>query len=219
MHYCKRYEWKSILKLFSVCNYTISKAYYINVHLPLYITPRIQICTTKPVFSLHGLWNSLSDQFCADVIYSKSVVLSLKHVQCSRDTFKRWRFVYYNPCTRLQNFVNVSPLLEIHSFPHFSLTCFDILSWNFAYDFVLLYYRSSLSVINLRQFLWELCPFWNLEILENTQFSTLFSYMLWHIEIKFFTWLCLMYYISRLSVISLCPYGSLCVYPFSALSS
>ena len=25
---------------------------------------------------------------------------------------------------------------KIHSFPHFSLTCFDILSWNFAYDFV-----------------------------------------------------------------------------------
>ena len=65
------------------------------------------------------------------------------------------------------SFVGVMPLLElrileIHSFPHFSLTCFDILSWNFAYDFVLPYYRSSSSVVNLRQFLWELCPFWNL---------------------------------------------------------
>ena len=39
-----------------------------------------------------------------------------------------------------------------YSFPHFSLTCFDILSCNFAYDFVLLYYRSSSSVVNLRQF-------------------------------------------------------------------
>ena len=34
-------------------------------------------------------------------------------------------------------FVGVMPLLElrileIHSFPHFSLTCFDILSWNFC---------------------------------------------------------------------------------------
>ena len=140
-------------------------------------------------------------------------------------------------------FVGVMPLLElrllkIHSFPHFSLTCFDILSWNIAYDFVLLYYRSSSSVVNLRQFLWELCPFWNLdywkytvfrtfllhaltyraEILHmtlfycttvqvqvssicvnfcgsyapfvtyntgNSQFSALFSYMLWHIELKF----------------------------------
>ena len=38
-------------------------------------------------------------------------------------------------------------------FPHFSHTCFDILSWNFAHDFVLLYYRSSSSVVNFRQFL------------------------------------------------------------------
>ena len=43
-------------------------------------------------------------------------------------------------------------ILEIHSFPHFSLTCLDILSWNFAYDFILLYYISSLSVVNFRQF-------------------------------------------------------------------
>ena len=72
-------------------------------------------------------------------------------------------------------FVGVMPLcklriLEIHSFPHFSLTCFDILSWNFAYDFVLLYYRSSSSVVNLRQCLWELCPFWNLEYWKYTVF-------------------------------------------------
>ena len=74
-------------------------------------------------------------------------------------------------------FVGVMPLcelriLEIHSFPHFSLTCFDILSWNFAYVFVLLYYRSSSSVDNLRQFLWELCPFWNLEYWKYTAFRT-----------------------------------------------
>ena len=142
-------------------------------------------------------------------------------------------------------FVGVMPLLElrileIHSFRHFSLTCFDILSWNFAYDFVLLYYRSSSSVVNLRQLLWELCPFWNLEYWKytvfrifllhalthwaeilnmtwfysttdevrvssicvnccgsnapvgtqntgNTQFSAHFSYMLWHIEMNFFS--------------------------------
>ena len=66
-------------------------------------------------------------------------------------------------------FVGVMPLLEcrilkMHSFPHFSLTRLDIhvLSWNFAFDFVLMYYRSSSSVINFRQFFWELCPFWNL---------------------------------------------------------
>ena len=144
----------------------------------------------------------------------------------------------------VSSFVGVMPLLElrileIHSFPHFSLTCFDILSWNFAHDFVLMYYRSSLSVVNLRQVLWELCPFWNLNYCKYTvfrtfllhaltywvdivhmtlfycttdqvrvssifvgvmpllelklleiQFSALFSYMLWHIELKFCTWLC-----------------------------
>ena len=127
------------------------------------------------------------------------------------------------------------------SFPHFSPTCFDMLSWNFACDFVLLYYRSSSSVVNLRQFLWELCPFWNVEYWKytvfhtfllhpltylaeilhftlfycttdqvwvssicvnfcgsytpfgtqntrNPQFSALFSYMLWHIELKFCIW-------------------------------
>ena len=55
---------------------------------------------------------------------------------------------------------------------HFSYICFDILSWNFAYDFVLLYFRSSLSVVNLRQFLLELRPFWNLEYWKYTVFST-----------------------------------------------
>ena len=59
-----------------------------------------------------------------------------------------------------------------YSFPRFSLTCFDIFSWNFAYDFVLLYFRSSSSVVNLRQFLWELCPFWNLEYWKYTVFRT-----------------------------------------------
>ena len=69
-------------------------------------------------------------------------------------------------------------ILEIHSFPHFSLTRFDILSWNFAYDFVLLYYRSSLSVVNFRQFLWELCPFSNVENWKYTVFRTLFLHAL-----------------------------------------
>ena len=63
-------------------------------------------------------------------------------------------------------------ILKIHGFPHFSLTRFDILSWNFAYDFVLLYYRLSLSVLNLRWFLWELCPFSKSEYWKYTVFCT-----------------------------------------------
>ena len=51
-------------------------------------------------------------------------------------------------------FEGVMPLCELRikvmcSFPHFSPTCFDILSSNFAYDFVSPYYRSSSSSVNL----------------------------------------------------------------------
>ena len=63
-------------------------------------------------------------------------------------------------------------LLQICSFPHFSPTCFDILSSNFAYDFVLMYHRASLSVIILLQFLLELCLFVTLEYLKYTVFRT-----------------------------------------------
>ena len=49
-------------------------------------------------------------------------------------------------------------ILEIHSFLHFSLTPFNILSWKFAYYFIFLYYRSSLSVVNLGLF-WSYASF------------------------------------------------------------
>ena len=105
-------------------------------------------------------------------------------------------------------FVGVMPLcelriLEIHSFPHFSLTCFDILSWNLAYVFVLLYYRSSSSVVNLRQFLWELCPFWQLRILEIHSFLhfslTPFNILSW----KFAYYFVFLYFRLSLSVVNL----------------
>ena len=72
-------------------------------------------------------------------------------------------------------FVGVMSLLKlwkIDSFPQFSPTCFDILSCNFAYDFVVLHFRSSSRVVNLRQFLWKLCPFWNLEYWKYTAFRS-----------------------------------------------
>ena len=71
-----------------------------------------------------------------------------------------------------------------YSFLHFSLTCYDILSWNFAYDFVLVYRDqgrvSSICVNFFRSY----APIGTLNT-GNTQFSALFSYMLWHIELKF----------------------------------
>ena len=57
-------------------------------------------------------------------------------------------------------------------FPHFSPTCFDILSWNFAHEFLFMYYRSSLSVITLREFLKELCLVVNLEYRKYTVFRS-----------------------------------------------
>ena len=97
-----------------------------------------------------------------------------------------WNFAFSHCFTVLQIkfecwfasiFVVVIPLLElrileIRSFPDFSLTCFDISGWNFTYEFVLLYYRSSASVVNFRQFLMELYPFWNLEYWKFTVFCT-----------------------------------------------
>ena len=85
--------------------------------------------------------------------------------------------IKFECCQFLSIFDGVIPLsecriLKIHSFPHFSLTRFDILSWYFAYDFVLLYYRLSLSVLNMRWFLWELCPFWKSEYWKYTVFCT-----------------------------------------------
>ena len=63
-------------------------------------------------------------------------------------------------------------LLQICSFPHFSPTCFDILSSNFVYDFVLMYHRASLIVVILLQILLELCLFVNLEYSKYTVFHT-----------------------------------------------
>ena len=112
---------------------------------------------------------------------------SFPHFSLTPFNILSWKFAYdfvfmYHRASLsvvilLQIFLWVMPLcelriLEIHSFPRFSLTCFDILSWKFAYDFVLLYYRSSSSVVNLRQFLWELCPFWNLEYWKYIVFRT-----------------------------------------------
>ena len=113
-------------------------------------------------------------------------------------------------------------ILQICSFPHFSPTCFDILSWNFAYDFVLLYYRTSSSVVHLRQFLLELCLFWNLEYWKYTVFRTfLFQALTYWADILHIT-LFLLSFRSSLSVVKLhqfllelCPFPPTCIDKFS----
>ena len=76
-----------------------------------------------------------------------------------------------------------------HSFPHFSPTCSEILSWNFVYHFILMHVKASLNAINFRQFLLELCPFLTSNSHKYAVFRT-FSYMLWDIKLKFCIWLC-----------------------------
>ena len=56
-------------------------------------------------------------------------------------------------------------ILHIGSFPHFFSTCFEVLSWNFVYVFVMMSHRSSLSFMWFHQILNELCPFFGLGIL------------------------------------------------------
>ena len=52
-----------------------------------------------------------------------------------------------------------------------------------------MYYRSSLSVVNFRQVLLELCPFWNLEYWKYTVFRTFLLYALTYwVEILQMTW-------------------------------
>ena len=141
-------------------------------------------CTTEQV------WVS---SFCFNFCWSYAPMWTMRRVAVAR---------YRMICLVLR-------ILEIHSFPHFSLTCFAILSWNFAHDFVLLYYRSSLSVVNLRQFLWELCPFWN----SFPHFSlTCFAILSWNFAHDFV----LLYYRSSSSVVNLrqflwelCPFWNL----------
>ena len=118
---------------------------------------RIMKIHSFPHFSL-SCFDILSSNFAYDFVFT---VLQIKFECCQFASI----FVGVMPLLELK-------ILEIHSFPHFSHTCFDILSWNFAYDFVKLYYRSSLSVVNWHQFLWELCPFWNLKYWKYTVFRT-----------------------------------------------
>ena len=100
-------------------------------------------------------------------------------------------------------------ILEIHSFPHFSLTCFKILTW--ILHMTLFYcttgqvWVSSICV----NFYGSYTPF-GTQNTENTQFSALFSYMLWHIELKFCIWLFFLLYFRSSWVLSICVnfYGS-----------
>ena len=104
--------------------------------------------------------------------YEESFVLSLGRSYRYLHFHIRFYYYYYTPVFRRDVLwygdvrpsgspsvrLSVRPTLRPSGspsarFPHFSHRCFDILSWNFAHDFVFMYYRSSLRVVPLRQFL------------------------------------------------------------------
>ena len=118
-------------------------------------------------------------------------VTSGKGKQATYNNLVSWGF--YTPVFRRDLFCYGNVRLGLHptlrpsaSFPLFSPTCCERLRWNFVCEFLFLNLRSSLSVINFRQFLYELCSFWSLTYWKYTVFRT-FLLQLWQIELEFCT--------------------------------
>ena len=173
-----------ILEIHSFPHFSLTyRAEILNMTLFYHTTGQVRVSSICVNFCgsyvPFGTWNTRNTQFSA--LFSNMLWdIELKFCIWLCFTVLQIKF----KCRQFASiFVGVMPLLElrmmkIHSFPHFPPTCFDILCWNFAYDFVLPYYRSSSSVVNLCQFLWELCPFWNLEYSKYTVFRTFLQHAL-----------------------------------------
>ena len=87
------------------------------------IRPSVRVSVRQSQFSAFLLW-------CIELIFCMSL-------------FYYEHSIKFDCCQFPSSFVGVMPLLElkmleIHSFPQFSPSCFDILSWNFTHNFVLL---------------------------------------------------------------------------------
>ena len=84
-------------------------------------------------------------------------------------------------------FVGVMPLLELRILKYTVFRTFllhVLMNWAEILHTTSFYCTTGQIRINLRQLLWELCPFWNLKYWKYT-FPAFFSYMLWHIELEF----------------------------------
>ena len=82
--------------------------------------------------------------------------------------------------------LSLSPLgVRPLSFPNFSQSSFEILTWNLVYDFILTWFRLSSTFVAFDFLLLELLPF------AKIQFSWFFSVVLWDIDFKFGIRLCL----------------------------
>ena len=80
--------------------------------------------------------------------------------------------IRFKCCRFASLFVGVMSLLELrmleYSFPHFSLTCIKILSWNFASDFVF----CTTDQVRVTSIFVEVMPLLNLEYWKYTIFHT-----------------------------------------------
>ena len=139
-----------------------------------------------PVFRRNVLWYG-DVRPSVRVSVRPSVRHSFPHFSPTCFDILIWNFVYHfifmhvrsssnaiNFCHFLQELCSflTSNSYKYAVFRTFSPTCFDILSSNFVYDFVLMYHRASLSVVILLQFLLELCLFVKLEYSKCTVFRT-----------------------------------------------
>ena len=105
----------------------------------------VNFCRSTAPFGTQNAWKQFSALFSYMLWY-----IELKFcIWLSICEFK----IKFECCPFASIFVGVMPILElgvpeIHSFPHFFPACFEILSWNFIYDFHFMNFRTSLSVIN-----------------------------------------------------------------------
>ena len=169
-------------------------------HLELIILKNTQLSAFSPTCFDKLSWN-LVYNFVSLYYRSISSAVNFRHLCRSYASFwnlKYWKYTVFwafwlcftvlkikFECHQIaSNFVGVMPrleltILEIHVLPHFSPTCVDILSRNFANNFVSLYYRSIPSVVNLCDFCMSYTQFWNLlEIHNFLNFSPTFVHAL-----------------------------------------
>ena len=125
-----------------------------------------------------GLYCSLEHQWFANrychfrdlIIFTNRTLSSLDHYKVLIDShtvnkilYLKTSLVFIPPSSEGTYYgMVISVRVSIRSsvsFPHFSPTCFDILSWNFVCHFFLWNIRSSSSVVNFRHFCWSYSPF------------------------------------------------------------
>ena len=122
-------------------------------------------------------------------------IVRLKSLHTASDTEKCVFVLFIRPSsdgTYYGMVMSVRPSVR-HSFPHFSPTCFEILSWNFVYHFIMMHVRASSNAINFRQFLMELCPFLTSNCYKYAVFRTFLLHALtfraeiWHMTLFYCT--------------------------------